>query len=57
MSKQGSGKRSLFDEIMEGVESMKSHREGGVVLRTRKIPVVNATSRLQSSPKRKPTTR
>lgn len=40
-------KRKLFDELMEGVESMKAHREGKVTLRSHKVeaarlPRVNA---------------
>ena len=30
-------KRRLFDELMEGVAAMKSHREGKLTLRTYKI--------------------
>ncbi len=30
-------KRKLFDEMMEGVAAMKSHREGKLTLRTYKI--------------------
>ena len=30
-------KRSIFDELMEGVSAMKAHREGKVTLRTYKV--------------------
>jgi len=30
-------KRRLFDELMEGVSAMKSHREGKLTLRTYKV--------------------
>jgi putative transcriptional regulator len=30
-------KRKIFDEIMEGVAAMKSHREGKITLRTYKV--------------------
>jgi putative transcriptional regulator len=30
-------KRSIFDELMEGVAAMKGHREGKVTLRTFKV--------------------
>lgn len=30
-------KRNLFSELMEGVEAMKSHREGKVTLRSYKV--------------------
>ncbi len=32
-------KRNIFDELIEGVAAMKSHREGKVTLRTCKIEV------------------
>lgn len=31
------GKRTIFDEIMEGLHSMKKHREGKITLRTYKV--------------------
>ena len=31
------GNRRLFDELMEGVSAMKSHREGKLTLRTYKV--------------------
>jgi putative transcriptional regulator len=31
-------KRSMFDELMEGVAEMKSHREGKITLRSYKAP-------------------
>ncbi len=37
-------KRKLFDEIMEGVAAMKSHREGKLTLRTYKIEPTAAPS-------------
>jgi putative transcriptional regulator len=30
-------KRKIFDEMMEGVRAMKSHREGKITLRTYKV--------------------
>ena len=39
MKKQTAAKRSLFAELMEGVEAMKDHRERKVTLRTHKIAV------------------
>ena len=30
-------KRKIFDELMEGVAAMKSHREGTITLRTYKV--------------------
>jgi len=33
----GSKKRSLFAELMEGVEDMRKHREGKITLRTHKV--------------------
>jgi putative transcriptional regulator len=30
--------RNLFDELMEGVQAMRAHREGKVTLRTHEIP-------------------
>jgi len=30
-------KRKIFDEMMEGVAAMKSHREGRITLRTYKV--------------------
>ena len=30
-------KRKIFDEMMEGVAAMKSHREGKITLRTYKV--------------------
>lgn len=32
-----SKKRNLFNELIEGVESMRKHREGKITLRTHKI--------------------
>ncbi|HKK04702.1 MAG TPA: helix-turn-helix domain-containing protein [Gammaproteobacteria bacterium] len=32
-----SKKRKLFDELMEGVDAMRSHREGKITLRTHEI--------------------
>ncbi len=31
------GKRNIFDELMEGVQAMKEHREGKITLRTYKV--------------------
>lgn len=31
------GKRTIFDEIMEGVQSMKKERQGKITLRTYKV--------------------
>ena len=30
-------KRKIFDEMMEGIAAMKSHREGKITLRTYKV--------------------
>jgi putative transcriptional regulator len=30
-------KRSIFDELMEGVSAMKAHREGKITLRSYKV--------------------
>lgn len=30
-------KRKVFDELMEGVAAMKSHREGKITLRTYRV--------------------
>ena len=32
-------KRKLFDELMEGLDAMKKHREGKITLRTHKVEV------------------
>ena len=32
-----SNKRSLFDELMEGVDAMRDHRQGKVTLRTHEV--------------------
>jgi len=32
-----SKKRKLFDELMEGVDAMRSHREGKITLRTHEL--------------------
>ncbi len=32
--RQGLSKRKIFDEMMEGIAAMKSHREGKITLRT-----------------------
>jgi putative transcriptional regulator len=32
-------KRNIFDELMEGVAAMKSHREGKITLRSYKVEV------------------
>ena len=37
MRKQAAAKRDVFAELVEGVESMKAHREGKVTLRTHKV--------------------
>lgn len=34
MTKQPGMKRSLFEELMEGIDSMKARREGKIVLET-----------------------
>ena len=42
-------KRSIFDELMEGVAAMKGHREGKITLRTFKVepkPLPKVDSRL-----------
>ncbi len=31
------GKRNIFDELMEGVQAMKEHREGKITIRTYKV--------------------
>jgi len=31
-------KRNVFEELMEGVDAMKQHREGKLTLRTHKLP-------------------
>jgi putative transcriptional regulator len=41
MSKQNASKRDLFAELMEGVNSMKTHRAGKITLRTHKLPTPN----------------
>jgi len=33
--------RNVFAELMEGVDAMKTHREGKLTLRTHKLPVPN----------------
>lgn len=38
MTKQKAGKRNLFAELMEGVGTMKEHREAKLTLRTHKVP-------------------
>jgi putative transcriptional regulator len=38
MSKKKTSKRNIFAELMEGVNSMKEHREGKLTLRTHKLP-------------------
>ncbi|MHB8304303.1 MAG: helix-turn-helix domain-containing protein [Acidobacteriaceae bacterium] len=38
MTKQKTGKRNLFAELMEGVGAMKEHREAKLTLRTHKVP-------------------
>jgi putative transcriptional regulator len=35
-------KRKIFDEIMEGVRAMKSHREGKITLRTYNVEAAPA---------------
>ena len=37
MKKQSTSKRNLFAELMEGVDTMKAHREGKMTLRTHTI--------------------
>lgn len=32
-------KRKIFDEVMEGIEAMKSHRKGTITLRSYKVDV------------------
>ena len=32
-------RRKIFDEVMEGIEAMKSHRQGKITLRSHKIVV------------------
>jgi putative transcriptional regulator len=39
MSNHKTSKRSIFSELMEGLDAMKEHREGKVTLRTHKLPV------------------
>src|SRR5450432_2650444 len=39
MSRQRAVKRSIFAELMEGVDAMKSHRVGKMTLRTHIVPV------------------
>ena len=39
MKKQNATKRNLFAELMEGVDAMKSRREGKVTLRTHAVAV------------------
>ncbi len=38
MSRKKVSKRNVFAELMEGVDSMKSHRDGKVTLRTHTVP-------------------
>ena len=38
MSKQSGTKRSIFAELMEGVDAMGAHRQGKVTLRTHSLP-------------------
>jgi hypothetical protein len=46
MSKHKTIKRNICSELMEGVDSMKEHREGKVTLRTHKPPVATTAKAL-----------
>jgi putative transcriptional regulator len=46
MKKQNATKRSLFAELMEGMDAMKAHREGKVTLRTHTV----AAPKIKMSP-------
>jgi putative transcriptional regulator len=39
MSKQKTVKRDIFAELMDGIGTMRKHREGKATLRTHKLPV------------------
>ena len=49
MKKQSATKRNLFAELMEGVDTMKAHRESKVTLRTHTV----APAEIKASPGRR----